>query len=868
MRVMRATAVCLLALVMAVPVVPAVGAAHVVAGPTLVAPAAASQDASAIPAALTAPWAARTGFESAYLAEVPMAQPLAGTLAVVVSFWPSSPSFFLPPGGGSIVATEATVADEYGLPTAELMSTVAYFQADGLSILHLPTDRLSVTVFGPAADIDRAFGTTVMVGAWQGRAVQFPLTPAALPGWLEPHVAAIGGLTSGFSEFSFDLAPATLPALSAPAQGRTSTYITPSAAHLLYDFSGLYNATGTARFAQGIGIAIVLWGDGYDPNDLSTFFSQYYPAGFPSITLSYHPVDGAPDPSGSATSDPSNAPQELTLDLEWAGSSAPGASLDAVYAPDGPASNNYSPTDASLEDALNVAIDTAGVNVVSMSFGTPDGGDPALQAQFALAFAHANQLGITILAASGDNGGTSGSNCGGGPGPEFPAASPSVVAVGGTAPVESLDALGDVVGMDSEPAWNGSGGGFSTDYGAPSWQANVSTEGHRGIPDVAGPAYDDAFYYGGALKAGRGTSFATPMWAGLVAELDAQLGHSLGDLAPRLYSIGAAEAQGETGIGLVDITSGSNCLSSAVPGWDDVTGWGSPRGTALLHDLSSSFVDVALTTGAGSVVPGGSVSASVTVLNSTSHVPIPNLTVAFTLASSGFSGPCGGTFGTAAATTDLNGTASASLSVPGCYLGSTAVLTVVASARGFYGNASVTIAVNLLGIAGFLAVAQVFPYNVVLFAGIVLAAVGLAYFLGERNRRRLARARGAAVRRAPPAAPARRPPAGGPSPAPPPPAGPPVAPGALASTPLAATHPTSAAPDSGPPATVPDHVTVPPSTAPDQLDASTWPAASPDSSATGGSLPAHLIEPTGAAPCPYCGAPRSSPDAACPACGR
>lgn len=845
----------------AAPALPAARGSPVAGRAATAAPTPTSATNASVPAALEASWATRTGFEAAYGAEVPMAQPFLGSMVVVVSFWPASAGYFLPPGHVGAGRSESSLASAYGLAAPAWSDALAYFESYGLTVIHTSPDRLSLTVSGPAAAIDRAFGVTVRTGSWDGHPVQFPAAPARLPGWLAPKVAAISGLSSGFSRFSFDLAPAALPTIGTPAQGRTSSYITPSAAHLLYDFSGLYNATGTPRYAQGVGIAIVLWGDGYDPNDLSTFYSQYYPSGFPAVTLSYHPVDGAPDPSPSATNDPSNAPQELTLDLEWAGSSAPGASLYAVYAPDGPASNNYSPTDATLEDALNAAIDTAGIDVVSMSFGTPDGGDPALQAQFALSFARAQQLGITVLAASGDNGGTSGSNCGGGPGPEYPAASPSVLAVGGTAPQESLDALGDVTGLDSEPAWNGSGGGFSTDYAAPSWQANISSGGHRGIPDVAGPAYDDAFYYGGAVKAGRGTSFATPMWAGLVAELDAQLNHSLGDLTPRLYSIGAAEAQGQTGDGLVDITSGANCLSSAAAGWDDVTGWGTPRGSALLHDLSSSFVTVALVAGSGSVVPGGTVAASVTVLNATSHRPIPGLAVAFTLAASGFSGPCGGTFNTATATTDGNGTASAALGVPGCYLGSTAVLSVVASSHGYYGNASTTIAVNLLGLAGFLAVAQVFPYNVALFAGIVLAAVGLAYFLGERNRRRLARARQGAARRAAPAGPVRRTVvrAASPAPAPPVPVAAPIVPTGSVEG--------DAGDPSAPVPIVPDHVATPPTRAPGPVDPEALAPTEGAEPRASASPPAHVIDAGMGAVCPSCGSTLPAGDGPCPACG-
>ena len=154
--------------------------------------------------------------------------------------------------------------------------------------------------------------------------------------WLEPSVASVTGLSSGFVTFSL---PAGLPSGAAlasggPAQG-SSDLITPAIAREIYDFSSLYNVSGTARYATGQEIALLLWGEGYAPSDLTTFFSSDYPSNFPLPKIEPFPVDGAPPPSPNAPSDPSKAPQELTLDMEWAGSMAPGATFDAVYAPTG-----------------------------------------------------------------------------------------------------------------------------------------------------------------------------------------------------------------------------------------------------------------------------------------------------------------------------------------------------------------------------------------------------------------------------------------------------------------------------------------------------------------------------------------------------
>ncbi|HYK93969.1 MAG TPA: protease pro-enzyme activation domain-containing protein [Thermoplasmata archaeon] len=832
----------LVAFLVAIPSLPPGSAS----APAAAAPHATSVATAPLPSALEAPWSARAGFDPAYAQEVLSPEPATGPVRVSLTLWPASTSFFLP---ASSKMSPTALASEYGVSPSTYSTLERYFTDHGLTVEHTWSDRLALTVDGTAGDVAAAFGTQLMTGTWEGRSVRYPATIPTLPAALAGQVAAVSGLSDGFSRFSFSLAPA--PVLAGPAQGRTSTFITPSAAHLLYGMSALYNLTGSSTFAQGKGIALVLWGDGYAPSDIQTFFTNYYPAGFPAVSFGYINVDGAPAPSESAPSDPSQAPQELTLDMEWAGSAAPGATLTAVYAPDGPVSNGYSPSDAALEDALRSAVDLSGVDAVSMSFGTPDGGDAALQAAFAVTLGKASQLGITVLAASGDTGGAAKSGCQGGISPDFPATSTQVLAVGGTAPVESLDALGDVVGLDSEPAWNGSGGGYSTSYAAPSWQTTtappVAQNGQRGIPDVAGPAYDNFFYFGGAQRAGRGTSFATPMWAGLVVEIDTLLGHTLGTVAPRIYSIGQAVGQGKASPGLVDITTGANCIAAAGAGWDAVTGWGSPRAVALFADLSSSFVNVGLTSSASSVVPGGSLSATASITNVTTRQPIPGLTVAFTLTAPSYSGPCGGTLASTTATTDGNGTATSSLSIPGCFLGGSALLTVTIASGGYFGTNSTTVGVNLVGLAGFLAFIQVFPYNVVTFVVIVLVAVGIGYWIGERRRPRNPPPM---YRRPPPAAPA------SPAVAPPLAATPPLLPTSPAGPPVSAGAQSAPISPGGSvdgesygalppmPVVVPDHVLSPPP-APPALE-----------------LPAVNVR-----RCPNCQAAVGASESTCPDCG-
>jgi kumamolisin len=717
-----------------------------------------SPTASELPAALLAAPAARMGFDSAMARAVLGATLASGTVTTVLALWPSNPAFYLAPGPGTPALTTAEVADQYGLSAVQYAALESYFVAHGLAVVHAWPDRLFLTIAGPAAKVGAAFGTKEMTGTYQGRSVVFASTVPTLPAPYAREVAGASGLTSDLARFTLpfrSLPNPSVPLSSSlgPFQGRTTGTVTPTAIHAMYGLDALYNYSGTSHWATGVGIALLLWGDGYAPNDLSTFFSTAYPSGFPAPTLRYYPVDGAPIPSATALSDPSTGPQELTLDIEWAGSEAPGATLDAVYAPDGPSSNGYSPTDQSMEDALAEAVTTvAGVKVLSMSFGTLDGADAAFQTAFSNSFHEATLKGITILAASGDTGGTSAKSCGGDVAPQFPASSPQVVAVGGTAPVLQENAFGVVTGLDAEPAWNLSGGGFSNTYPAASWQlvgsaaAPMRASGMRGGPDVAGPAADNVFYYNGRTAFGEGTSFATPMWAGLIAEMDAVRGNALGFVTPHLYAVGAG--QGSAGsAGLVDITQGGNCLGPAGVGWDSSTGWGSPRALPLFEEIAGTYVLVNLGASPRPVAPGGVLTAMVRATNTTSGRGLPGLTVYVELDSQSYNGPCGGVLATAAGPTDANGSFSVGVPVPGCYFGTQVSLSVTVSSNGFYGSNQTSVAVNLDGISGVLAALQQYPYNVIGFVLIMVAATAVGLLVSARHKRRIR------ARRRPPTAP-------------------------------------------------------------------------------------------------------------------
>jgi subtilase family serine protease len=265
---------------------------------------------------------------------------------------------------------------------------------------------------------------------------------------------------------------------------------------------------------------------------------------------------------------------EISLDVEWAHAIAPQAKILLVEA----ASSGF--TD--LLSAVDVAVKNK-ASVVSMSWG---GGDFSSELNYDFQFAAS---GVTFTASSGDSG----------DGVEYPAASPHVVAVGGTT-LSLKDASGTYGG---EAAWSGSGGGQSSYETEPGYQFSYpipdDPNGRRGVPDVAYDAdpvsgfsvYDTVSYQGqsGWFQVG-GTSAGAPQWAALFAIVNSlRVAAGKDTLNGGGAYVYAVAHTGVYAANYHDVATGSNgtcgTLCNAVMGYDYVTGLGSPQANNIVPAL-------------------------------------------------------------------------------------------------------------------------------------------------------------------------------------------------------------------------------------------------------------------------------------------
>lgn len=335
--------------------------------------------------------------------------------------------------------------------------------------------------------------------------------------------------------------------------------IFPSQMRIAYGFSQLTDE------GQGQTIAIV---DAYDdPNiesDLGVFTSQFDLLACTTANGCFTKIYA----TGTAPPSNTNWASEISLDVEWSHAIAPKAKIILVEA--------SGQTNAELYQAVDVAA-KSGATVVSMSWGVDEYSTEVDDDS------HFNVPNITFVAASGDSGN---------PG-LYPAASPYVVGVGGT----FLTINSTTSAWVSETAWSDSGGSVSLYETEPAYQTAVQSTGMRGIPDVAYdadpksgvPVYDTVGIFGllGWLKVG-GTSMAAPEWSALFAIANslrekAGLG-PLNQVQNNLYPDAEADYH--------DITSGTNgtcgAICTAGPGYDFVTGLGSPQANLLIPALAAA----------------------------------------------------------------------------------------------------------------------------------------------------------------------------------------------------------------------------------------------------------------------------------------
>jgi kumamolisin len=437
----------------------------------------------------------------------------------------------------------------HGAAPADLDAIERFAHQHGLTVEQRNAAGRSVVLAGTAEAMGQAFGTSLASYELpHGRRFRGRTGPVMIPNELKETVIAVLGL---------DNRPVAKPHLRRGGQATPAGAFTPVQVADLYSFPSGVKGTGQT-------IAILELGGGYRNSDLRNYFQQL---GMTAPAVAAVSVDGG---RNTPDVDP-DSDGEVMLDIEVAGAVAPGAKLAVYFAPN---------SDQGFHDAIVAAAHDAvrKPSILSISWGGPENTwtDQARTAMNA-ALEDAAAMGVTVTVAAGDDGATDGSDDNSLQ-VDFPAASPYVLSCGGTKLVAAAAAISD------EEVWNelnsdsgATGGGVSRLYAIPTWQKTAGVPKHpdtgfagRGVPDVAGDADPLTGYMtrtDGQDGVIGGTSAVAPLWAGLIALLNQQLGRTLGFANPLLYQKGTGAFH--------DIVNGNNGHYDAGKGWDACTGLGS-----------------------------------------------------------------------------------------------------------------------------------------------------------------------------------------------------------------------------------------------------------------------------------------------------
>jgi kumamolisin len=501
--------------------------------------------------------------------------------------------------------SEAEFAARYGAASSDIAQIVGFAQAHGLTVVETSAARRTVLVSGTVAQMEEAFAVTL--GEYQhdyteGRNREHKSETYRgregliyIPSELSQIVIGVFGLDNR----------RVAKRAASPDPPNTNPLTVPQLASL-YDFP--------TNSAAGQTIAILSEG-GYLQSDLVTYYNSLpasYKTVYPMATINPISVttgNGAPD-------------GETTQDICIAFSAAPGANVSAYFT-----TFSQFGWHQTLGRVIHPNAGDAPCSVISTSFYMSNGDDAATLSAEGISTSWVQAVhmslqdaaiqGVTFCVCSADYGVNLSAYFGVDDGKQhvaFPASDPWALAVGGTT-------VGNIAGSTfDEYVWNdpgaslwGTTGGGVSDYfrSLPPYQVGAGVpvslvDGHvgRGVPDVAGNASYNSGISGivvnGHPTLGNGTSASTPLWAGLIAVINAALGANVGFVNPALYALGSTVFRDiDPPPGPLDNGNGGVPGYPAGPGWDAATGWGSPKGRLLLAALAHEPVVVTAIAGGG-----------------------------------------------------------------------------------------------------------------------------------------------------------------------------------------------------------------------------------------------------------------------------
>ncbi len=520
----------------------------------------------------------------------------------------------------------------FGTTNGSVSSVKSWLTGAGLHVTRVESHNRYIAVSGSVAAAQRAFGVTINSYKHDGLTVQAPSSALSAPAAVASSVLTVMGVDTTPSlvrpstqkpappEPGFRNAPPCSAyygekiATSLPAfNGQTLPY-----APCGYTGTQFRSAYEGATSLDGTGITVAItdaYGSPTIASDAATYAAhngdRAYGAGqfTQSVATPQTRVN-----FGRRQCAANGWYGEETLDVEAVHAMAQGANIHYY--------GSASCYDADFLDTFARVNDDDTAQLVTNSWGSTELGTRATTiAAYEQAFLQGAAEGITYMFSSGDNGDESLFT--GIVQADYPVSDPYATGVGGT--TTAIDATGQIAwetgwgtlkySLSTDgTAWNpigflyGSGGGESALFGQPAYQSGITPAGARGVPDVAmdgdvttgmligeTQTFPEGVHYD-QYRIG-GTSLASPLFAGITALAYQHAGGGVGLLNPTIYGnagaftdvTGAGPDAGNVRVDFANGLDASDGLLYSVrtfnqdtslnvaPGWDEVTGLGSPN---------------------------------------------------------------------------------------------------------------------------------------------------------------------------------------------------------------------------------------------------------------------------------------------------
>jgi len=531
--------------------------------------------------------------------------------------------------------TPDQIASRFGASPDRVSATVAWLRSGGLEVDHVGAGGTFIEATGPVGAVDRLMNTTVRAYTAGGTGFLANDRAPSVPGAL--GIVSVIGLNT-LQHFS------TPHSTTATASGQTTANPTPAPLGLYTDSytpQDLWSLYEQPANNMGQGQSMGIFGAGAtDPviANLRRFEDLNH---LPHTPIVVKHTGSGPwiDNSGEGewdldTQASTGMAPEVSQETLYFGSSLSDAEVATMFStwvsdPDGPRQASASFGECET-DPLNFLVGNPLLSPL------PNAGQQLgnnLEPVADQTLLQATLEGRTLFVSTGDTG----SSCplavlpvvGAGNGvlnqviplQNYPAASRYVVAVGGTVLYAKEGTSPKQRAL--EYAWPFGGGGSAVFIPEPDYQKKVASVSHpcvassalqlfalgtmcRGLPDVAalsGDVISNGYTIVGDMVPGTsgGTSLSAPLWQGMWTRIQAAAPdqrHGAGFANPALYAVGTGPHYAQD---FHDITVGTNGLYMAKPGWDYVSGFGTPSLTNLMTDIDGTTTPV--TTAGPAAVP-------------------------------------------------------------------------------------------------------------------------------------------------------------------------------------------------------------------------------------------------------------------------